>query len=188
MRDNSRHSPHRGESFRSAKGFLGLQSRSDVPANLQNDAWLISIGLKNLAAGNDDLASILCILNQVSFPSLSLRDHRLYLLIGHGKLRVQQLVKVLPESLFGAPTIQRSSTRIPELNGPVQVTHHDGFRSKIQQVCTLPQYLLHLLSLGDIDERSDRAPNVPGVIEKWIRAHQGLNHISARGADFELDS
>src|SRR5271168_5190824 len=32
------------------------------------------------------------------------------------------------------------------------------------------------------------APNVPGVIEKRIRAHQGLNHVSTRGADFELDS
>src|ERR1700733_8341122 len=97
-------------------------------------------------------------------------------------------MKVLPEGLFGAPTIECSSARIPELNGPIEVTHHDGLRGKLQQVCTLPQYLLHPLSFGDIDERSDRAPHVAGVIEKWIRAHQSLNDISARGGDFELDS
>src|SRR3984885_14468834 len=125
MGNNARHSPHSRKSLRIAQRLLGLQSRGYIPANLQHHTRFISIALQNLSTGHHDLASIFRILNQIAFPTLPLRDGGFYLSIGHGKWRIQQVMKVFTASVFRSPTVEGSRSRIPELNGPVQVAHHD---------------------------------------------------------------
>ena len=53
-------------------------------------------------------------------------------------------MNISAEDLIPVPTIERFCPRIPELKNAIQVTHHNGFGSEVEQIRALSQLLLAL--------------------------------------------
>src|SRR5215217_6139365 len=106
-----------------------------------------------------------CVL--VRLPASLAKELVLYLLQRLRKPRLQERAGTFPQSLLSAPAIHLLRTAVPEGDRAVHGAAHNGVVSQVEQLRLLTQglrmplqFLLGLLTLGDVHRNADDAYQV----------------------------
>src|SRR5579871_2812965 len=99
--------------------------RRDVAVDLQYS--VIAVALGGLAAGNDNLSTVFCAMDDGTVPSPLRRQSCFHLFDRNGPACLQQFSDVLSDGLFTFPSIDGLGAGIPESDSPLVVTNDNRF-------------------------------------------------------------